>query len=140
MTGTVTCTNKIDHFPLCAVQIYGNRDLDSNRTKIIQLFDDFRIEGLRGMHVAMVFEALGPNLLKLIKRSNYQGIPLYLVKHIMRQVSYGNFLRMWTVTLNIKQFYQHLLHLLVWTNCQFPFVTPGSKSIYLFLTHLVILF
>jgi hypothetical protein len=69
------------------MQIYRHRDLDTNRTKIIQLFDDFRIEGLRGIHVVMVFEALGPNLLKLIKRTNYQGIPLYLVKHIIRQVS-----------------------------------------------------
>ncbi|XP_015376558.1 PREDICTED: SRSF protein kinase 1-like, partial [Diuraphis noxia] len=69
--------------------IYRHRDLDTNRTKIIQLFDDFRIDGLRGMHVVMVFEALGPNLLKLIKRTNYQGIPLYLVKHIIRQVLQG---------------------------------------------------
>lgn len=72
------------------IQIYCRRDSDTNRTKIIQLFDDFRIEGLRGMHVVMVFEALGPNLLKLIKKTNYQGIPLYLVKHIIRQVSFSN--------------------------------------------------
>lgn len=71
---------------LLLLQIYRHRDLDTNRTKIIQLFDDFRIDGLRGTHVVMVFEALGPNLLKLIKRTNYQGIPLYLVKHIIKQV------------------------------------------------------
>jgi len=35
----------------------------------------------------MVFEVLGRNLLRLIIRSNYQGIPLPLVKSIIRQVS-----------------------------------------------------
>ena len=34
----------------------------------------------------MVFEVLGHNLLKLIIRSNYQGIPLANVKTIIRQV------------------------------------------------------
>jgi hypothetical protein len=34
----------------------------------------------------MVFEVLGHNLLKFIIRSNYQGIPLYNVKLIMKQV------------------------------------------------------
>lgn len=35
----------------------------------------------------MVFEVLGNNLLKLIIRSNYQGIPLQNVKHIIKQVT-----------------------------------------------------
>ena len=37
----------------------------------------------------MVFEVLGHNLLKFIIRSNYQGIPLYNVKLIMKQVFEG---------------------------------------------------
>ena len=40
----------------------------------------------------MVFEVLGHNLLKLIIRSNYQGIPLQNVKSITRQVSCSSFL------------------------------------------------
>ena len=39
-----------------------------------------------GTHVCMVFEVLGHNLLKFIIRSNYQGIPLFNVKRIMKQV------------------------------------------------------
>lgn len=35
----------------------------------------------------MVFEVLGNNLLKLIIRSNYQGIPVRNVKTIIKQVS-----------------------------------------------------
>ncbi|XP_050530551.1 SRSF protein kinase 2-like isoform X2 [Daktulosphaira vitifoliae] len=64
-------------------------DKDINRMRLVELFDNFRLDGLRGPHVVMVFEALGPNLLKLIKKTNYQGIPLYLVKHIIRQVLQG---------------------------------------------------
>ena len=35
----------------------------------------------------MVFEVLGHNLLKLIIRSNYQGIPVQNVKSVIKQVS-----------------------------------------------------
>jgi len=38
------------------------------------------------LDVAMVFEVLGSNLLKLIIRSSYQGIPLKHVRSIIRQV------------------------------------------------------
>nr|CAD7398572.1 unnamed protein product [Timema cristinae] len=60
---------------------------DPKRDKTVQLLDDFKISGVNGTHVCMVFEVLGHNLLKLIVRSNYQGIPLPNVKCIIRQVS-----------------------------------------------------
>ncbi|GIY15024.1 hypothetical protein CDAR_526371 [Caerostris darwini] len=59
------------------------------REKVVQLLDDFKISGVNGTHVCMVFEVLGHNLLKLIIRSNYQGIPLANVKLIVRQVIEG---------------------------------------------------
>jgi len=40
----------------------------------------------------MVFEVLGHNLLKLIIRSNYQGIPMRSVKAIIRQVSLNEYM------------------------------------------------
>jgi hypothetical protein len=60
---------------------------DPHREKTVQLLDDFKITGVNGTHVCMVFEVLGNNLLKLIIRSNYQGIPLQNVKMIIKQVS-----------------------------------------------------
>ena len=57
------------------------------RNFVVQLLDDFKIKGQNGTHVCMVFEVLGHNLLKLIIRSNYLGIPINNVKIIMRQVS-----------------------------------------------------
>merc|ERR1712141_843035 len=62
---------------------------DPFRERCVQLLDDFKISGVNGTHVCMVFEVLGHNLLKFIIRSNYQGIPLYNVKTIMKQVFEG---------------------------------------------------
>jgi len=62
---------------------------DPFRARCVQLLDDFKISGVNGTHVCMVFEVLGHNLLKFIIRSNYQGIPLYNVKLIMKQVLEG---------------------------------------------------
>lgn len=88
------------------------RDTDANdayRLRTVQLFDDFTIHGVNGtrvylffnvdvssnhlifilflfLDVCMVFEVLGHNLLKLIIKSNYQGIPLENVRIIAKQV------------------------------------------------------
>ena len=37
--------------------------------------------------MCMVFEVLGDTLLKPIVKSNYKGLPLHIVKSIIRQVS-----------------------------------------------------
>lgn len=54
--------------------------------KVVQLLDEFTVTGINGQHVAMVFEVLGCNLLKLIIRSNYRGLHLEQVRKICRQV------------------------------------------------------
>ncbi|XP_037092857.1 SRSF protein kinase 2-like isoform X2 [Pollicipes pollicipes] len=61
-------------------------EADPFREGTVQLLDDFKINGVNGTHVCMVFEVLGHNLLKLIIRSNYQGIPLENVRSIIKQV------------------------------------------------------
>lgn len=72
---------------LVSPQVREADDHDPKRDKTVQLLDDFKITGVNGTHVCMVFEVLGHNLLKFIIRSNYQGIPLANVKNITRQVS-----------------------------------------------------
>ncbi|XP_028849426.1 SRSF protein kinase 1a [Denticeps clupeoides] len=62
---------------------------DPNREKVVQLLDDFKISGINGTHVCMVFEVLGHHLLKWIIKSNYQGLPPPCVKSIIRQVLQG---------------------------------------------------
>ncbi|EDX15561.1 GD15415 [Drosophila simulans] len=59
------------------------------RRKTVQMLDDFKITGLNGTHICIVFEVLGDNLLKLIQKSNLRGIPLANVKAITRQVLEG---------------------------------------------------
>ena len=68
------------------------RDSDSAdklRERTVMLLDDFKISGVNGTHVCMVFEVLGHNLLKFIIRNNYQGMPLQNVKIMMKQVLEG---------------------------------------------------
>ena len=62
---------------------------DPFRLKCVQLLDDFKVAGVNGTHVCMVFEVLGHNLLKFIIRSNYRGIPIPNVKLIIKQVLQG---------------------------------------------------
>jgi len=59
---------------------------DPNRDKVVHLLDEFKVCGIHGMHVCMVMEVLGCNLLKLITNSNYSGIPLPNLKIILRQI------------------------------------------------------
>ncbi|XP_018108154.1 SRSF protein kinase 2 isoform X7 [Xenopus laevis] len=62
---------------------------DPNKDMVVQLIDDFKISGMNGMHVCMVFEVLGHHLLKWIIKSNYQGLPIRCVKSIIHQVLQG---------------------------------------------------
>lgn len=59
------------------------------RKHVVSLLDSFEHKGPNGVHVCMVFEVLGENLLGLIKRWNHRGIPLPLVKQITKQVLLG---------------------------------------------------
>uniref|UniRef100_A0A8C8S3W7 non-specific serine/threonine protein kinase n=1 Tax=Pelusios castaneus TaxID=367368 RepID=A0A8C8S3W7_9SAUR len=62
---------------------------DPNREMVVQLLDDFKISGVNGSHICMVFEVLGHHLLKWIIKSNYQGLPLPCVRRIIQQVLQG---------------------------------------------------
>lgn len=59
------------------------------RKHVVSLLDSFEHKGPNGVHVCMVFEVLGENLLGLIKRWNHRGIPMSLVKQITKQVLLG---------------------------------------------------
>lgn len=53
---------------------------------VIQLLDTFTHKGPNGVHVCMVFEVLGENLLSLIRRYKHRGIPVVFVKQIAKQL------------------------------------------------------
>ncbi|XP_015774598.1 PREDICTED: SRSF protein kinase 1-like [Acropora digitifera] len=56
---------------------------------VVQLTDDFKIVGINGSHICMVFEVLGHNLLKLIIKSSYKGISVLQVRNIIKQTLQG---------------------------------------------------
>lgn len=64
-------------------------DLVSGRTHVISLLDQFRHSGPNGVHVCMVFEVLGENLLGLLKRYRHGTFPVSLVKQIAAQILLG---------------------------------------------------
>ncbi|KAJ8047608.1 SRSF protein kinase 2 [Holothuria leucospilota] len=62
---------------------------DPFRSQVVQLLDDFKVSGVNGTHVCMVFEVLGHNLLKPIIQSRYMGLPVPTVKSVIRQTLEG---------------------------------------------------
>ncbi|KAJ7981094.1 Protein kinase [Quillaja saponaria] len=56
---------------------------------VVKLLDHFKHSGPNGQHVCMIFEYLGDNLLTLIKYTNYQGLPLHMVKEICFHILVG---------------------------------------------------
>ena len=80
--------------------------MESDSCHNIQLLNSFVHFGPNGKHFVMVFEILGVNLLEIIKRYNYRGIPLPLVRIIARQVLLGlDYLetKSWSQTRSIPQ-------------------------------------
>ncbi|KAK6499172.1 serine/threonine protein kinase, CMGC group [Arthrobotrys musiformis] len=59
------------------------------RQFVVLLLEFFEHNGPNGTHVCMIFEILGENLLDLIKKWNYRGIPMQLAKQITKQVLLG---------------------------------------------------
>jgi serine/threonine protein kinase len=58
-------------------------------TGVVQLMDYFEHVGPHGKHVCMVFETMGPNVLALIKRYNFKGIPLDIVRKVAAHTLIG---------------------------------------------------
>jgi serine/threonine protein kinase len=56
---------------------------------VVILLDHFEHTGPNGKHVCMVFEMLGENLLSLIKKYDYKGISIPIVKRFILQVCKG---------------------------------------------------
>ncbi|CAM9692604.1 unnamed protein product [Chrysoparadoxa australica] len=61
----------------------------SGDAHVVQLLDSFEHVGRHGRHVCMVFEMMGCNLLSVIKRYQYHGVPIPIVKSFARQMCQG---------------------------------------------------
>lgn len=56
---------------------------------VVHLLNHFVIQGPNGKHVCMVFEVMGKNVLSLIKKHDYRGIPFELTKRVTYQILVG---------------------------------------------------
>lgn len=50
----------------------------------VMLLNSFMYDGPNGRHFIMVFEILGVNLLEIMKRYDYKGIPVPLVRRLAK--------------------------------------------------------
>ena len=66
--------------------LYKFKSYDCNT---VQLVDSFIHYGANGKHYVMAFEILGVNLLEIIKRYDYKGIPMNLVRILAKQCLIG---------------------------------------------------
>lgn len=58
-------------------------------TGVVTLVDQFEHNGPNGKHVCMVFETMGPNVLALIKRYDFKGIPLDITRKVAAHTLIG---------------------------------------------------
>ena len=65
------------------------KNITGNDCHCVQLLNCFLHHGAHGKHFVMVFEILGVNLLEVIKRYNYKGVPLPLVRIMAKQCLMG---------------------------------------------------
>ena len=63
--------------------------IERDHSQVVQLLNSFIHHGPNGKHFCMVFEIMGVTLLEIIKRYNYKGIPLPIVRVIAKQVLIG---------------------------------------------------
>lgn len=55
----------------------------------VMLLNSFMHDGPNGRHFIMVFEILGVNLLEIMKRYDFKGIPIPLVRRVAKQILIG---------------------------------------------------
>ena len=58
-------------------------------TGVVSLCDYFETKGPNGVHVCMVFETMGPNVLALIKRYDFKGVPLEIIRKLTTDILIG---------------------------------------------------
>lgn len=56
---------------------------------VVCLLDEFRHAGPHGVHVCLVFEVMGEDLVALVRRYRDGKLPVHLVKQVARQLLLG---------------------------------------------------
>ena len=56
---------------------------------MVQLINSFIYKSPYGNHFCMVFEIMGVNLLDIIKRYDYKGVPMHIARVMAKQILIG---------------------------------------------------
>jgi len=59
-------------------------EVNRSHTHNLMMFDQFFHHSTHGRHSVMAFEVLGRNLLTLIKRFDYRGVPMPIVREMAK--------------------------------------------------------
>lgn len=62
----------------------GRTSFNRDDTHTVQLLNSFIFKGPYGNHFCFIFEILGVNLLEVIKRYNYRGVPMDICRRIAK--------------------------------------------------------
>ena len=62
--------------------------IENMKTGVVRLTDWFDHDGPNGCHICMVFEPMGPNVLSVIKKYQFKGVPLEIVRKIAYILSF----------------------------------------------------
>ncbi|KNH06100.1 serine/threonine-protein kinase SRPK1-like protein [Perkinsela sp. CCAP 1560/4] len=60
-----------------------------NSSCVMEMYDSFEHEGPNGVHFVSVLEHLGPNLLSLMSRTGFRGLPTNIVRFITKRILHG---------------------------------------------------
>ncbi len=63
-----------------------NQSIVRDNANVVRFLDSFYHQGPNGLHMCMVFELLGSNLLSVVKHYDYQCIPIPVVKAMVKQI------------------------------------------------------
>lgn len=66
------------------LQYKGTTEYSIEDCHTVQLLNSFIHTGANGSHFIMVFEILGVNLLEIMKRYDYKGIPMPIVRRMAK--------------------------------------------------------
>ncbi|EEB06378.2 CMGC/SRPK protein kinase [Schizosaccharomyces japonicus yFS275] len=80
--------NAIDEIRILR-KVNSKRNTHPGRRHIVELLDYFEVQGPNGVHVCLVFETLGQNLLSVMRSFRSYNIPMCLVRRFTKQLLLG---------------------------------------------------
>jgi len=89
LTDYVTSLQGVHAFELDVLKRISSKQAAPHERHLLHLYDHFAVRGTDGQHLCLVNELLGPSLLDIRSGTRNGALPVFLVKHIVRQLLQG---------------------------------------------------